>query len=88
MIESLLSSEPLCPAIKGSQVLDTRFIHHAFTRTPTVYHSLLWASSNYRQIEVREAGGEGRAACLRSHSKSVTEPRVTAATASQCPPLS
>lgn len=87
-MESLLSAEPLCPAIKGSGVLDTRFIHQVLTRAPTVYQGLLWASSNFRQTEVRETGGEGRAACLRSHSKSATEPRVTAATASQCPPLS
>lgn len=87
-MESLLSAEPLCPAIKGSRVLDTRFIHQVLTRAPTVDQGLLWASSNFRQTEVRETGGEGRAACLRSYSKSVTEPRVTAATASQCPPLS
>lgn len=70
---------------KGSGVPDTK-IHHAFTRAPTVYQSLLWASSNYRQIEVREAGGGRRAACPRSHSKSVTEPRVITAPASQCLP--
>ena len=28
---------------------------YAFTRAPTVYQSLLQASSNYKQIEVRKA---------------------------------
>ena len=87
LIKSLLPSDTLCPAMKGSGVAHTK-IHHAFARAPTAYHSLLRASSNYGQIEVREAGGGGRAACRRSHSKSVTEPRVAAAPASQCPPLS
>lgn len=51
--QTLIKSLPLS-AIKGSEVPGTK-IHPAFSRAPTVYQSLLWASSNYKQIEVREA---------------------------------
>lgn len=43
--------------MKGFRVPNTK-IHHAFTRAPTVYQNLLWVSSNYRQIKVKEAQWE------------------------------
>lgn len=50
----LLTSEPLCPAVKRLGVPDTK-IHQAFARAAAVQQNLQWVSSDYPQIEVKAA---------------------------------